>query len=144
MFSLLYFHSTLLFLLFVFFSLDSLKQWRTVNTHVNQPVKLLSPPIPVDSPYSHHVITEVSRKPKHALLTFDFRIHIFRTRFPSDQILALLGMRTMWFHIFINFSSLRRPNLFDVHISDAEDYHSNPVSPQGMQAAELDPQLNSE
>ena len=42
------FHRTLLFLFFVFFSLHSLKHKRTVNTHVNNSVKFLSPPVPVD------------------------------------------------------------------------------------------------
>ena len=36
------------FSLFVFFSFHSLKHRRTVNTHVNRPVKLLSLPVPVD------------------------------------------------------------------------------------------------
>jgi len=37
-----------------------------------------------------------------------------------------------------------RPNLFDVYIPDAEDSHSNTVPPCGMQAAEPDPQPDSE
>ena len=38
----------------------------------------------------------------------------------------------------------RRPNLSDIHISNAEDSHSNVASPRGMQVAEPKPQLNSE
>jgi len=56
---------TLLFPFFVFFSLHSLKYGRTVNTHVNIPVKLLSPPVSVDSTrFSLYVIIEESRKLK--------------------------------------------------------------------------------
>ena len=92
----------------VFFSFHSFKHWRTVNIHVNMPCKLLSPPVLVDSTrFSLYAITEVSRKPKHALLTLDFKTYTFCARFSQDQILApLTGMETVWFHVFVNFSSL--------------------------------------
>ena len=36
----------------------------------------------------------------------------------------------------------RRPNLFDVHISDTEDSHSNTALPLGIQIVESEPPLN--
>jgi len=106
-FSLLCFHLILLIHYFLLF-FDSLKYWRTLNTHENQPVKpsITSWPCGFD-PFSHHAITEVSRKLKYALLTHDFKPHTFHAQFSPDQILeSLSGMETVWFYIFFNFSSL--------------------------------------
>ena len=82
-----------LFSFFVFFSIHSLKYRKTVNTHVNVPCKLLSPPIPVDlTRFSLYDITKVSRKPKHThTLNIDFKTYTFRARFSPDQILTLLS-----------------------------------------------------
>jgi len=99
--------TVLLFSFFVFFSFDSLKLWRTLNIHVNIPCKFLSPPVLMDSTrFSLYAITEVSRKPKHTHFNSWFQ-NTFRAQFSADQILAPLpGMRTVWFHIFVNFSFL--------------------------------------
>ena len=76
------FHCTLLFSFFVFFPFHSLNHWRTLHIHVNISCKLLSPPILLDSTlFSLYAITEVSRKPKHALLTIDFKTHFSCTVF---------------------------------------------------------------
>ena len=98
-------YPSLSILCFLFFSL---KYRRTVNTHVNRSVKLLSPPVLIDSTrFSLYAITEVSRKPKHTHFKYPFQnIHFLCAVFP-DQILAPLpGMGTVWFHIFVNFSFL--------------------------------------
>ena len=80
------FHRTLLFSFFVFFSFDSLKHWRTFNTHVNQQVKLLLPPILENSTrFSLYDITEVSRKPKHTHFKSSLQKYTFYARFSSDQ-----------------------------------------------------------
>ena len=43
--SIVHFSFHFVFLFFIFFSFDSLKHRRTINTHVNKPVKLLSLPL---------------------------------------------------------------------------------------------------
>ena len=93
---------------FILFSFHSFKYWKTFNTHVNQPVKLLSPPVIMDSTrFSLYAIIEVSRKPKHIHFNSWFQSIHFLFAISPDQILALLpGMVTVWFHIFVNFSSL--------------------------------------
>ena len=87
-FSLPCFHRTLLFSFFSFFSFHSLKLWRIFNKHVNQPVKLLSPPILVDSTrFSLYAITEVSRKPKHTHFKSSLQnIHFLCAIFPRSPI----------------------------------------------------------
>ena len=71
---------------FVFFSFHSLKLWRIFNTHVNQPVKLLSPPVLVDSTrFSLYAIMEVSRKPKHTHFKYQFQNIHFCARFSPDH-----------------------------------------------------------
>ena len=66
--------TVLLFFIHCFFSFHSLKLWRTFNTQVNQPVKLLSPPVLVNSTrFSLYAITEVSRKPKHTHFKYSFQ-----------------------------------------------------------------------
>ena len=58
----------------LFISLFSFKYWRTFNTHVNQPCKLLSPPVLIDlTRFSLYAITEVSRKPKHTHFKYQFQ-----------------------------------------------------------------------
>ena len=85
-FSLLYFHSTLLFPFFIFFSFHSFKHWRTFDTYVNQPVKLLSPLVLVDlTRFSLYAIMEVSRKPKHT--------H-FKYRFQNKHFLCAVFLRS--------------------------------------------------
>jgi len=55
-------------------------------------------------PFSLYAITKVSRKPKHTLLTRDFKTYTFRARFSVNQTLAPLpGMGTVWFHVFVYF-----------------------------------------
>ena len=87
------FHCTLLFSFFVFFSFDSLKLWRTVNTHVNIPCKLLSPPILMDlTRFSLYAITKVSRKSKHTHFKSSFQnIHFLCTIFPRSNFGAVAG-----------------------------------------------------
>ena len=92
----------------LFFSFHSFKHWRTFNTHMNQPVKLLSPPVLVDSTrFSLNAITEVSRKPKHTHFNSWFQnIHFLCAIFSRSNFGAVAGMGTVWFHVFLNFSSL--------------------------------------
>ena len=67
-------------------------------------VKLLSPPVPMDSThFSHYAITEVSRKPKHTHFN-SFNTYTFCVRFSHDQILAPLpGMGTFDFTFLLIF-----------------------------------------
>jgi len=91
--------TVLLFSFFIFFSFHSFKHWRTLNTHVNQPVKLLSPPILVDlTRFSLYVIMEVSRKPKHIHFKYWFQNIHFSYAVSPDQILALLPGGWEWFN----------------------------------------------
>ena len=92
---------------FVFFPFHSFKYWRTFNTHVNQSVNLLSPPVLVDSTrFSLYAIRKVSRKPKHTHFNFWFQnIHFLCAVFPRSNFGTVAGMGTVWFHIFVNLSS---------------------------------------
>ena len=94
-FLLLCFHCILHFSFFIFFSFHSLEHWRTFNIHVNIPCKLLSPSVHVNSTrFSLYAITKVSRKPKHTLLTRDFKTYTFHARFsPDHTLLDLFGER---------------------------------------------------
>ena len=84
-------YSSLTILCVLFFY--SFKHWRTFNTHVNQPVKLLWPPVPVDSTrFSLYAITKVSRKPKHTHFKYRFQnIHISCAIFPRSNFGAVAG-----------------------------------------------------
>jgi len=99
--------TVLLFSFFIFFSFHSFKYWRTINTHMNQPVKLLSLPIPVDSTRLASMLQRKYRVSQRThTLNLDFKTYTFRARFSPDQILAPLpGMGKVWFHIFVNISS---------------------------------------
>ena len=92
-FPLLCFHRTSLFILcFPFFSF-----FKTLNNfltkYVNQPVKLLSPPVLVDSTYfSLYAITKVSRKPKHTHFKYRFQnIHFLCAVLSRSNFGAVAG-----------------------------------------------------
>ena len=68
------------------YTFQSFKHRRTVNTHVNIPCKLLSPPVLVDSTrFSLYTITEVSRKLKHTHFTSWFQNNTFCAQFSPDE-----------------------------------------------------------
>ena len=93
---------------FLSFLFHSLKLWRIFNTDVNQPVKLLSPPVLVDSTrFSLYAIRKYRGSQSTHTLNLNFKTYTFCARFSHDQILVPLpGMGMVWFHIFVNLSSL--------------------------------------
>ena len=92
---------------FVLFSFVSLKYWRNINTHVNIPVKFLSLPVPVDSTRLASCYNGSIEEAKERTFNSWFQNIYFHARFSPDQILApFSGIGTIWFHIFVNFSSL--------------------------------------
>ena len=91
--------TVLLFSFFIFFPFHSFKHWRTFNTHVNQPIKLLSPPVLMDSTrFSLFAITEVSRKPKHTHFKYQFQNIHFSCAISPDQVCTI---RVLWEHYTI-------------------------------------------
>ena len=99
------FHRTSLFHSLLSFSFHSFKHWRTFNTHVNQPVMLLSPPVLMDSTcFSLFTVRKYRGSQSTHTLNLDFKTYSFCARFSPDQILVLfLGMRTVWFHVLLTF-----------------------------------------
>jgi len=100
--------TVLLLSFFIFFSFHSFKYWTTINIHVNISCKLLSPPVLVDSThFSLYAITEVSRKPNHTHFKYRFQnIYFLCAIFSQSNFGAVAGDGTVWFHIFVKFSSL--------------------------------------
>ena len=75
----------LLFSFFLFFSFDSLKHGRNFNTHVNILVKLLSPPVPVNSTCLASMLRKYRGSQSTHTLNIDFKTYTFCVRFSLDH-----------------------------------------------------------
>ena len=87
-----FFLFTVFFSFFVFFSFDYLKHWRTLNTHMNRPVKLLLLPVLVDSTRLPPCYNKSIEEAKACIFNSWFQnIHFSCTNFPRPNFGTIVG-----------------------------------------------------